>query len=71
MSKRRPTVVEAWMTHSATPYISERLVNGRIRKVGRLQIFGESFAQEEARLLDLYGARWVGVKYLVPRGGAQ
>lgn len=59
---RRPAVVEAYMTHSRTPLITERLVNGRIRKVARLQIFAESPADEEARMIALYGKRWTGIR---------
>jgi len=58
---KRPKVFEAWMNHAATPIITERLVDGRIRRVGRLQIFSETPAQEHARMLDIYGKRWTGI----------
>ena len=59
---KRPMVFEAWMTHSRTPFITERLYDGRIREVSRLQIFSETPAQEHARMLDIYGERWTGVR---------
>jgi hypothetical protein len=58
---KRPKVVEAWMTHRRTPFLTERLVDGRIRKIARDQVFAESLAQELARLREVYGKRWTGI----------
>src|SRR5260370_5886737 len=58
--KRRPLVSVAWMTHPNTPFITERLVDGRLRSVARRQIFQETEAQGEQRMLTLYGGRWMG-----------
>lgn len=60
LKKKRPMVVEAYMTHSTTPFITERLVDGRIRKVARKQI-GDS-ASQLARLKETYGKRWTGIR---------
>ena len=59
---KRPQVVEAYMTHASTPLITEVLKSGRIRKVGRLQMFFESPQQELARIVELYGDRWTGIR---------
>ena len=66
---KRSKVIEAWMTHSRTPLITERLLGGRIRKVGRLQIFNETPAQEHARMLETYGERWTGIHGVAAAAG--
>jgi hypothetical protein len=61
---KRPQVVEAYMTHSRTPFITEVLKNGKIRKVARCQYFGaDSWQREEAERREMYGDRWKGVKH--------
>jgi hypothetical protein len=60
--KRLPLVSEAWMKHPNTPFITERLVDGRMRLVARTQKFHETQAQEEERMLNLYGERWTGIR---------
>jgi hypothetical protein len=62
MTVKRPAVVEAWLFQSRTPFITERLVNGKIRQVVRLQIFNETAQQEDARMRALYGNRWKGIR---------
>jgi hypothetical protein len=59
---RRPMVVEAWLNHSRTPVITERLVDGRTRRVARSQRTGETREQEQARMRELYGERWKGFR---------
>jgi hypothetical protein len=61
--KRRPLVSEEWMTHPNTPFVTERLVDGRIRSVARTQNFQETDAQEEQRMHSLYGGRWAGIRH--------
>jgi hypothetical protein len=56
---KRPMVVEAYMTHSRTPFITERLVDGRIRKVARRQ---SGWEKELPELLTTYGDRWTGLR---------
>jgi hypothetical protein len=58
---RRPMVIKAYMTRWGTPLITEELSNGRIRKIGRIQLFDETWEQEEAWLRTLYGNRWAGI----------
>jgi hypothetical protein len=58
-----PLVSKAWMTHPNTPFITERLVDGRIRSVARTQKFQETEAQEKERMLNLYGGRWIGIRH--------
>jgi hypothetical protein len=63
MRKKRRTLKEAYMTHSRTPFITERFSDGRIRKVGRLQIVTENGWQIELKLIKAkYGDKWTGVR---------
>lgn len=63
MSVKKPAVVEAYLTHSGTPFITERLVDGRIRKMGRHQIFGEDGLKQEFKTLRAtYDDRWKGIQ---------
>ena len=55
----RTTVVEAYMTHERTPFITEIRSNGKIRKVGRHQF--QEWTVEEQELKAKYGDRWKGV----------
>ena len=57
------TIVDAYLTHSRTPLITEIRSNGRIRKVARLQR-GEAtggWRIEEQELKAKYGSAWLGV----------
>ena len=57
----RPLVVEAYMMHHANPFITERLANGKFRKVARLQMFGENAVERMlAHYRATYGERWAG-----------
>jgi hypothetical protein len=60
MRIKRPRVVEAYMTHASTPWITELLADGRTRKVARIQYVGS--ARELQELLATYGERWTGVR---------
>jgi len=46
---KRPMVIEAYMTHNRTPFITEILKDGRTRKIGRAQTFSETREQPENR----------------------
>lgn len=60
---RRPSVVEAYLMHNRTPLITEKLVDGRIRKISRIQDFNRGgWKREEMRLIEIYGDRWTGIK---------
>jgi hypothetical protein len=62
MSKQyRPAVVWAWMNHFRTPFISERLKNGKIRLVSRMQFTEGTVESTEAQHRELYGKRWLGI----------
>jgi hypothetical protein len=60
---KRPMVVEAYMTHARTPFITEVLRNGRVRKIARYQrMTPGGWELELAQTKALYGDRWTGVR---------
>jgi hypothetical protein len=74
LKEKRPTVVEAYMTTSTTPFITERLANGKTRLTGRHQVFqavvngqlreltlAERSERELAQIIETYGDRWTGI----------
>ena len=61
--KEKAHLVEAYMTHSRTPFITERFSDDRIRKTARPQAFGENGpALELKRIKAKYGKKWTGIK---------
>lgn len=55
-------VVQAYMTHSRTPWITEVLSDGRSRKVPRRQLTGKNASAREIKSLRVkYGKAWKGV----------
>ncbi len=64
MRLKRPMVVEAYMTPARTPLITERLSDGRIRKVARWQLVGieNGWQLELKQIRATHGDRWTGVR---------
>jgi hypothetical protein len=61
--RRGAHVVEAYMTHSRTPFITERFSDGHVRKVARTQISVENgWAIELEVIKATYGEKWTGVR---------
>jgi hypothetical protein len=60
---KRSLVVEAYLVHANTPHVTGRLADGRIRKIGRHQLFGaDGWERKLAKLLATFGERWTGVR---------
>lgn len=60
--KHPPHIVEAYMTHSRTPFITEKLSDGRERTIGRRQ-FSDPIAEQHEmdRIRRKYGRTWTGI----------
>lgn len=65
---KRPMVVEAYMTHARTPFITEVLADGRVRKIGRVQdLMPGGWERELGHIRETYGDRWTGVRQIPPK----
>ena len=64
MTKPKSKVVEAYMTHNRTPFITLVYSNGRIRKIARAQYLGDA-ARNRREVHEIlpkkYGKAWKGV----------